>query len=125
MVAGAPDVKVGRHRQVGSVGPGLIPTLDGGTDRTGDNGEIQRSGLAPLIKDLIAKSFGFDIGQGKFPGYVFVVCGVLGNEGTLLQEGEVFGEALLGGKGLDIVEENIARDSGEGILDPDGRRRSE
>jgi hypothetical protein len=37
----------------------------------------------------------------------------------------VFGEPLLGGKGLDIVEEDIARDSGERIPNPGGRRRLE
>jgi hypothetical protein len=62
--------------EIGAVGASLIPTsgeslsvcctskmtvenilLDAGTDRTQNDCEIQRTGLAPLVRSLIAQSF--------------------------------------------------------------------
>lgn len=43
------DTELDRERQVGAVGSGLVPTLNGGADRGQHNGEDQCSRLVPLV----------------------------------------------------------------------------
>lgn len=118
VVAGARDAKERRHGQIGSVGTGLIPALDRRTNRAGEDGEIQRHGLAPLVEDLVPEHLDLGVGEGKFARDVFVVGGVLGHQSTLLDQREVVGEVLLETELLDIAKEHVARDTGERVLDP-------
>jgi hypothetical protein len=106
--------------QVGSIGTGLIPTLDGGTNGASDDGQVQRQRLAPFVEDLVSEVCHLLLVQGELAGDVLVVNGVLGDEGAFLEKRQVLTEALFGRKCLDIAEENVAWDPGKRV--PNSRR---
>lgn len=49
------DAEGGRERQICAIATGLIPALDGGSDRTGNDGEVEQPRDAPLVRDFVLK----------------------------------------------------------------------
>jgi len=100
----------------------LIPALDSGSDRTDDDGHVQRPGVLPLVRELDAEVFLLLIGElleGLEAG------GVLGDEGAALQHiGGLF-QAVFGGEARDIVHQLVAGNVGQRVLDPGWRRERE
>lgn len=112
------------EEQVGAVGTGLVPALDGGADGAGDDGQPESPGQAPLVLDLVLEGELLVVGEGLVAADgVVVVAGEgggdaqLGNEGALAQDGDVVGQAPLLRKGVDIAHELALGDSGQGVGD--------
>ncbi|KAL9099544.1 MAG: hypothetical protein Q9163_004976, partial [Psora crenata] len=107
------DAKIDGPGQVGTVGAGLIPALHGSANGTEDDGEVEGKGLAPFVEDLIAESVPFDLVE---IGDLLEGRGVLGDEGALFEEWNHLLQIRFLGELLDIVEESVAGDASERIL---------
>jgi hypothetical protein len=66
------------------------------------------------MRDLIAEDFLFVLVE---LGEMFETCGILGNEGTLLENGGLVLETLVAREGLDFGEELVLRNTLERIGD--------
>ncbi len=95
----------------------MIPTLHSSTDRTGDDGEVKGSRLAPFVEDLVSEIFDFQGAEGVFAVDVLVVGWVLRYKSALADEFRVLGEPLLFGESIDLAEKGVPGNCGERILD--------
>lgn len=120
MMRSTPNPKHRRKRQIRAIATRLIPTLDGGADGTGDDGEVQDLGDAPLVLDLIAEDLDLGGVEGLGAVNLLVARRVLGDERALFQDGDVLLQALVVGKGFDIAEELGAGYAEKGVPDPVG-----
>lgn len=112
------------EEQIGAVGTGLVPTLDGGADGAGDDGQPESPGQFPLVLDLVLEDGLLLLGEGLVAADGVVVgageggCDThLGDEGALAQDGDIVGQTLLVGKGVDIAHELALWDPGQGVGD--------
>lgn len=112
------DAKGPGEVEVGAVGARLVPALDGGAERARGNGQVEAAGDAPLVQHLVAQRLDFLVAEGVVPGNVLVARGVLGDEGPLAHDAAVLVEAVGAAKGVDVGEQDAARDADEGVLDP-------
>ena len=115
---GANAVDFGEE-EVGAVGAGLVPTLDGGTDGTSGDSQEQLHGQPPFVLDLESQR-GL-LGRVQSFGACDVLAeelGLLGHEGALAEEGNLVREALLLDKSVNIAHELVVRDALEGVFDP-------
>lgn len=103
--------------QVGAIASLLVPTLDGGADGAGDDGQVERPGDPPLVADLVLEDGALLGGEFLCAVYLLICVWVLGDEGTLLQVLEVLGDALLVGEVLHLEHELVLWNAGEGVLD--------
>jgi len=120
---GADAVDLGEE-QVGTVGTGLVPTLDGGANGAGDDGQPESPGQAPLVLDLVLEGELLVLGEGIVAADgVEVLTGErggdakLGDEGALAQDGDVVGQTLLVGEGLNIAHQLALGDAGQRVGD--------
>lgn len=95
------------EEDVGTVGTGLIPTLDGSTDGASRDGEEQLAGHVPLVSRLTLDDRHLTLSERLGAGDGAVVVGVLGDERALSEEGNVLGEALFLGPVVDIAHELV------------------
>ena len=109
------------EEDVGTVGTGLIPTLDGGTNGTGRDGEEEASRHAPLVVALEVESANLLLGQSVFAVDEVSLSRVLSNKSTLLDQGEVLGELMLCAPLFDILHKTSARKTFEGVANPRSR----
>lgn len=128
------DTQSDGERQIGAIGAGLsdvsvlctsvakvrsvaylIPTLDGGSDRVEEDCVVEGPRVLPAMSDLLS--------EGELVGLVEVVDGleadgVLGDQGTLAQQGQNVGrQALVAVELFDSLEESLAWNASEGVLD--------
>ena len=78
-----------------SVRSGLVPSLGSSSERAEEDGEVQRLGVRPLVLVLVGDCL--PIGLIEL-GDSVVVVRVLGEEGSLAEDGDVLGQALLLGE---------------------------
>lgn len=101
----------------GSVGSRLVPSLDGGTDGTSDNGQVQSERESPLVflfYDEDRLLFG---GELFLASEIIIIVRVLGHEGTFSKDRQVLYETLFVSKCFDIMHQLGPRDTIEWILD--------
>lgn len=110
------------EEQVGAVGTGLVPTLDGGADGAGDDGQPESPGQAPLVLDLVLEDEFLLLGEGVIAADgVVVFTGErggdtqLGDEGALAQDGDVVGQAPLVGEGVDTLQQLTPGNAGKRV----------
>lgn len=107
----------GGERQVGTVAPLLIPTLDSRADRARGDGEVERPGDLPLVRDLPLETKDFGLVEFEFPTDGLELIRVLCDQGALFEVPYVLGEALFFHERFDVGEELVPGDAGEGVLD--------
>lgn len=106
------------EEDVGTVGTGLIPTLDGSTDGASRDGEEQLAGHVPLVSRLTLDDHHLTLSERLGAGDGAVVVGVLGDERALSEEGDVLGEALFLGPVVDIAHELVIGNALKRVSDP-------
>jgi hypothetical protein len=102
------------ERQVGSVGTSLIPALDGCTNRTNDDGEVQGHWVAPLVCSFEAESFLFLLGKNA---QTLVIVWSLGDKSTPLDEVPLILKTFFFDELVDIAHEIRIRKVGKRIAD--------
>lgn len=119
----ADAVDIGEE-QVGAVGTGLVPTLDGGANGAGDDGQPESPGQAPLVLDLVLEGELLVLGESLIAADgVVVLAGErggdaqLGDEGALAQDGDVVGQALVVGEGVDTLQQLALGNAGKRVGD--------
>lgn len=85
-----PDPKDMGKAQVSAVGTRLVPSLHRRADTTRDNRQVKQLGHAPLILDFVLESKNLCVGELFVAFDAVVVVRVLGDKGTLAEEGGVF-----------------------------------
>lgn len=109
------DAELSGKAEIGTVGTGLVPSLDGGTDRADDDGDIQGHGMSPLVGDFDAQGLFLIVREIE----VFVVAGVLSDESAFLQHGNDVSQVVFLSERLDVGEQDITRDIGQRVGDPE------
>lgn len=84
----------GGERQVGTVAPLLIPALDSRADRARGDGEVERLGDPPLVRDLSLETKDFGLVEFEFPTDGLELIRVLCDQGTFFEVPYMLGEAL-------------------------------
>lgn len=107
----------GGKRQVCAVATLLVPTLDGSADGTSDDSEVERLGDPPLVGDFLLQNSDFGLVQFECSVDVLKIVGILCDQGALFEILDVLVEALFVDEGVDIGEELVPGDAGEGVLD--------
>ncbi len=87
--------------------------MDGSADGAEDNGQVKRSWLAPFVEDLIPQSITLRLVKLSD---LFESGGVLCYKSASLEERDVVGHVSVAGKLFDIVEESMAGDAGQRVL---------
>ena len=108
---------VGREEDGGTVGTGLIPTLDSSTNGAGGDGHEQTPGHAPLVVDFVLENLDLEGSELLLTVDVVDGGGVLGDEGTLPEHGKVLLEALGFGEDFDIGHELFPGETLERVAD--------
>ena len=98
----------------------LIPSLDSGSDRTDDDGEVQGFGVLPLVRELKAEMSLLLLGKLLD---VLEVRRILRNESAPLQHRCNLVQSTLGREPSDVLQQLLARDVGQRVLDPVGSGR--
>lgn len=111
-----------REGQVGTVRTSLIPALNGGTDGTQDDGEVQASGLSPFVQNLISDSVGLDLGH---TGDLFECWRVLGDQGTLDKELSDVSKIVLASEEFDVGDNLGLGHASQRVLDLSARAVAE
>lgn len=96
---------------------GLVPALNGGTDRTDDNRNVKSQRVLPFMIVLLLEKMGLLVGETLD---LVPSCRILGNQRALLQ---VFGEiddVFIAGEFFNISHQDIVRNIGKRIGDPKG-----
>ena len=105
------------EKDVGSVGACLIPALDSCADGACNDGEVELPGQSPLVLDLFLEDLLFLISQLFVAVDVFVFCRILGDQGALAQDRDVFGQAFLLREGLGAAHQLISWNASQWVLD--------
>lgn len=103
--------------QIGTVGTGLIPTLDGGSDRVHNDSKVQNAGLPETMGTLLAQGHTFGLIQLL---ELLEQQWRLGDEGSLAEKRSLRLEAILFGEGIDIEEKLLLGDVNERVADSAG-----
>jgi hypothetical protein len=92
----------------------LIPTLNSGSDRVEDDGDVENSGMLPLVCDFLPQDATVLVVKLM---NVVNVCRALRNESALQDIGSNVVQVVFGGKFLDALDERLLGDADEGIFD--------
>ena len=103
--------------QVGAIGAGLIPSLDGSGDGIEDDGEIKNFRMPPPMGDF--RSQELTIGFVQL-GHVLDRMGALCDQSTLAEEGKDVVELVLGCEVFHILQQLFSGNADQRILDPGG-----
>ena len=114
----ATDAKNVGEGQVRTIAALLIPTLDGGTDGAGDNGQIEETRDAPLVLNLLDQDVPLRLAEGLFAADALEGGGILCDQGALTQEERVLLHLVLTRELVDIGEQGMAGDACQGITNP-------
>ena len=117
MYASTSDAKGPREVEVGAIGTGLVPALDGGTNGTCDDGEVEHSWDAPLVQHFVAEGLYLLVRESLLARDVLVASRVLRDQGAFAKDVAVGLEALAAAKSVDIGEQGPSRYADEGVLD--------